>query len=143
MQRHHIHVTFRQHGGLSRRNGAPGLLQAVQVFAFFVQLRITAVDVFGFVLVGDDAPAKRDDVPRKAADGEHQPPAETVIGPAPLALAEQCGLHPHRLAEPGPPQHFRERLPIPAAPAKPEELRHLFRNPSPGHIVPALRTVPA
>ena len=60
MQRHHVHVTFRQHGGLPRGDGAPGLLEAVQVLALLVQQGIAAVDVLGLVLVGDDAPAEGD-----------------------------------------------------------------------------------
>ena len=62
VQGEHVHVPLCQQCAALGNNTAPRLRQPIEVLALFIQGRVGAVDILGFFFVGDNTPAKGDDL---------------------------------------------------------------------------------
>ena len=88
-ERHHVHVALDDEQPLRMPSRAPRAPQPVQLAALPEHRRLRGIEVFRLAAV-DDAGAETGDAPFRVVDGEDDPVAEAVVGPAAVALDEQA-----------------------------------------------------
>ena len=137
VQGQHVHVAFGQKGPSLYSNAFSGLGKTVKMLSFLVDGRIGTVDVLGFVLVRDDAPAKGDDLVGKVLDGKDEAAPEAVIDRAPFRASHQSGLggQMHVIARAL--QGQIQRMPVAPRPAQAEALHDLRAQAPPLYVGPA------
>ena len=133
-ERHHVHVALHHEQPLRRSPRAPRAPQPVELAALAEHRGLRGVEVLRLAAV-DDAGAESGDAPLRVVDGEGDPVAEAVVGPAAVALDEQA--RPDERCPRGPPGAERAEHPVPSGRREAElELgRDLPRQAAPLEVV--------
>ena len=88
---HHVHVALHQDAAVLPGDVALGEIDAQQVAALDVDLRLGRIDVFGRIVRAERAAAERDHAPAHRVDREHHALAELVRQRAVVVLHRQAG----------------------------------------------------